>query len=235
MRSAVMMFRDVLWREMDSTEETGFRPDQLNVFFGGWSAGAYGTIYNYHWFLDDLQWSKTTAFPDAGMALHNGETLGVLGLGLLKIPSWGAQPFLPPYCFQGECAVGPNLYEAISPRLKQVPQQQILVVSNPKDSTQQGDAYFSDEAHWINTVRQSYCDTRDLQGIHYYFTSISDESLHCVTIRPSLWQGSVDGEIMADWFERAIKDPETLESRVEEANFVNDIEGVEPYPCDVPE
>jgi len=235
MRSAVMMFRDVLWKEMDSTEEAGFRPDQLQVLFGGWSAGAYGTIYNYHWFLDDLQWPKTTAFPDAGMALHNGETLGVLGLGLLKIPSWGAQPFLPPYCFQGECAVGPNLYEAISPRLKQVPQQQILVVSNPKDSTQQGDACFSDEAHWINTVRQSYCDTKDLQGIHYYFTSISDESLHCVTIRPQLWQGSVDGEIMADWFERAIKEPETLQSRVEEGDFVDDIEGVEPYPCDVPE
>ena len=70
MRSAVMMFRDALWKEMDSTEETGFRPDQLNVLFGGWSAGAYGTIYNYHWFLDDLQWPKTTAFPDAGMALQ---------------------------------------------------------------------------------------------------------------------------------------------------------------------
>ena len=59
--------------------------------------------------------------------------------------------------------------------------------------------------------------------------------MHCVTIRPQLWQGSVDGEIMADWFERAIKDPETLQSRVEEGDFVNDIEGVEPYPCDVPE
>ena len=62
MRSAVMMFRDVLWKEMDSTEETGFRPDQLQVLFGGWSAGAYGTIYNYHWFLDDLQWPKTIQF-----------------------------------------------------------------------------------------------------------------------------------------------------------------------------
>jgi hypothetical protein len=235
LRSAVMMFRDALWKEMDATESSGFRPDQLTALFGGWSAGAYGTIYNYHWFLDDLQWTKTIAFPDAGMALHNGETLGVLGLGLLKIPAWGSQSYLPPYCFQGECAVGPNLYEAISPRLKQVPEQQILVLSNPKDLTQQGDAYFSDEAHWINTVRQSYCDTKDLNGIHYYFTSISDQSLHCVSIRPQLWQGSVDGEVMADWFARAVYEPDNLRSRVEEANFVNDIEGVEPYPCDVPE
>ena len=54
---------------------------------------------------------RTTAFPDAGMALHNGQTLGVMGLGLLKIPIWGTQNYLPPYCFQGECAVGPILSE----------------------------------------------------------------------------------------------------------------------------
>ena len=62
------MVRDVIWKEMDEQGGQGFRPDQLVAIFGGWSAGAYGTLYNYHWFLDDLQWPRTMAFPDAGLA-----------------------------------------------------------------------------------------------------------------------------------------------------------------------
>ncbi len=244
LRSAVQMVRDVIWKEMDAEGGAGFRPDELIALFGGWSAGAYGTLYNYHWFLDDLLWPRTAAFPDAGGALDNGEPFGVKLLGYLKIPfnnGWGMQPNLPPYCFVGDCAVGPVLYNAISPRLKQVPEQQMLILSNPRDDTQRGDAFFAgmgqtDEywaAKWINTMRQDYCDTKDLKGINYYYTSVSTESLHVVTLRPELWTGAVDGEVMRDWFVRAVTEPDTIQSRVEEANFVQDIPGVEPYPCAV--
>lgn len=233
LRAAVQMVRDVTWKMMDEEGGAGFRPDDVVALFGGWSAGAYGTLYNYHWLLDDLQWPKTVAFPDAGLALDNGSTLGVSGLGLLKIPAWGTQPNLPPYCFGGECAVGPVLYEAISPRLKQVPEQQMLILSNPVDATQQGDAFFDDEAVWINTMRQSYCDTRELPGISYYFTSVSDQSIHVVSVRPDLWEGEVDGEVMRDWFWRAVTEPDTVMSRVEEGDFVDAVPGVEPYPCEV--
>ena len=41
------------------------------------------------------------------------------------------------------------------------------------------------------------------------------------------------GEVMRDWFLRAVNEPDTLQSRVEEANFVDDIPGVTPYPCEV--
>ncbi|MEM7152579.1 MAG: pectin acetylesterase-family hydrolase [Myxococcota bacterium] len=235
LRAAVQMTRDVIWQMMDEQEGgDGFRPDEVVAFFGGWSAGAYGTLYNYHWLLDDLQWPRTIAFPDAGLALDNGSTLGVSGLGLLKIPAWGTVENLPPYCFAGECAVGPVIYDALSPRLKQVPEQQMLILSNPVDATQQGDAFFDDEAFWINTMRQSYCDTRDLPGISYYFTSVSDQSVHVVSIRPDLWVGEVDGETMRDWFSRAVEDPDSIVSRVEEADFVEAVPGVEPYPCEVP-
>ena len=166
--------------------------------------------------------------------------LGVSGIGLLKIPGWGMLPNLPPYCFVGDCALGPVIYNAFAPRLKQVPEQQMLIVSNPKDDTQRRDAFFTgpegDEywsAEWINTMRQDYCDTKDLNGIYYYYTSVSDESLHVVTLREELWSGSVDGEVMSDWFLRAVTDPDTLQSRVEEGNFVEDIPGAEPYPCEV--
>ena len=215
MRAAVQMVRDVIWKMMDAEGGDGFRPDEVVTLFGGWSAGGYGALYNYHWFLDDLQWPRTAAFPDAGGALDNGELFGVRSLGQLKIPAWGMLANLPPYCFVGDCAVGPVLYEAIAPRLKQVPEQQMLILSNPKDNTQQGDAFFDDEAVWINTMRQSYCDTKDLNGIHYYYTSVSDESIHVVSIRETLWEGSVDGEVMSDWFWHAVSEPDTLQSRVE--------------------
>lgn len=233
LRAAVRMTRDVLWKLMDSETETGFLPSELLALFGGWSAGGYGTLYNYHWLLDDLQWPRTIAYPDAGLALDNGSPLGVKGLGLVKIPQWGTLPHLPPYCFRGDCAVGPVLYEALSPRLKQVPEQQMLILSNPKDSIQQGDAFFDDEALFINTMRESYCATKDLPGINYYFTSVSDESVHVVSLRPELWKDAVDGEAMRDWFLRATEHPETIQSRVEEADFVDAVPGVKPYPCTV--
>jgi len=235
MRAAVQMVRDVIWKEMDATTTEGFRSDDVHAFFGGWSAGAYGTNYNYHWFLDDLLWPKTTAFPDAGLALHNGETLGVMGLGLLKIPIWGTQNYLPPYCFQGECAVGPILSEALSKRIKQVPEQQMLMLSNPKDDVQMGDAYFQDEVFWINTMRETYCDTKDLNGIHYFLTSVSDESIHCVSVRPELWDVPVDGITMKEWFELAINDPDSVSDQAEEADFTTDIPGVLPFECEVGE
>ena len=107
LRAALRMVRDVVWKEVDAEGGAGFRPDQVLALFGGWSAGGYGTLYNYHWLLDDLQWPRTAAFPDAGMALDNGELFGVAALGQVKIPAWGTQPLLPPYCFDGGCAVGP--------------------------------------------------------------------------------------------------------------------------------
>jgi hypothetical protein len=38
---------------------------------------------------------------------------------------------------------------------------------------------------------------------------------------------------MKDWFLRAVTEPDTIEDRAEEASFVDDIPGVEPYPCEV--
>ncbi len=234
LRAAVRMVRDVLWKAIDAEPGPGFRPDNLVAMLGGWSAGGYGTIYNYHWMLDDLQWPRTIAFPDAGLALDNGELLGVAGLGLVKIPAWGTRPHLPPYCFQGECAVGPILYNAISPRLKQVPEQQMMILTNPLDDVQMNDAYFNNNRpFWINTMRKAYCETRELPGINYYFTSISDESVHVISLRDDLWLESVDGETMKDWLWGAYTSPDTVVSRVEEADFVTAIPGVNPYPCDV--
>lgn len=246
MRAAVQMVRDVIWKIQDAESDAGFRPDEIVALFGGWSAGGYGALYNYHWFLDDLQWPRTAAFPDAGGALDNQQPLGVRGLGLLKIPGWGMLPNLPPYCFSADCALGPFLYRAISPRLKQVPEQQMLIVSNPYDDTQRRDAFFNGfdrssedwQAQWFNTMRSDYCDTKDLPGIHYYYTSVSAESTHVVTLREELWLGEVAGVVMADWFEGAVNDPDNVPDVAEEGDFAEVLSTlpefiINPYPCEV--
>ena len=82
-------------------------------------------------------------------------------------------------------------------------------------------------------MRSDYCDTKDLNGINYYYTSVSNESLHVITLREELWLDSVDGEVMSDWILRAVTEPDTFQSRVEAAKFVADVPGVMPYPCEV--
>lgn len=234
LRSALRMTRDFLWRELDASTDAGYRPDTLQAAFGGWSAGAYGTLYNYHWVLDDLQWPRTVAFPDAGLALDNGELLGVGGLGAVKIPTWGTIPNLPPYCFEGDCAIGPVLLEALSPRLLQVPEQQVLMISNQRDVIQARDAYFTTEDAFINQIRADYCGTKDWAGVHWYLTS-DTEGVHVVTPREDYWLGSVAGQVLADWVAQAVESPGAMVSVAEEGGFVEAVPGVEPFPCAVAE
>ncbi len=250
LRSSIRMLRDLLWKLMDEEAGDGFRPDEVVTLFGGFSAGGYGALYNYHWLLDDLLWPRTAAFPDAGGALDNDQALGVRIIGFEFIPKWGAQPNLPPYCFSGDCAVGPFLYNAISPRLKTVPEQQMLILSNQQDGTQQGDAFFlfedadkmlSPEAVWMNTLRREYCDTKDLNGIHYYYATeflAKEENrvgggFHVISLRPEFYEREVAGIALRDWLEEAITDSDNVIDRAEEGTFVDDIPGTAPFPCEV--
>lgn len=62
------------------------------MLFGGTSAGGFGTLYNYHYVLDDLQWAHTAAWPDASLALDNGETSYCDTAGVTAIPGVNALP-----------------------------------------------------------------------------------------------------------------------------------------------
>ena len=238
LRSAIRMVRDVLWQKLDDAGGAGFRPDELVAFFGGFSAGGYGTLYNYHWMLDDLQWPRTIAFPDAGLGPDNGMVEGVAAVGVVKLPAWGTRKNLPPYCFSPECAVGPVAFEALSPRLLRVPEQQVLFLSNQYDATASGDAFFETPGAYANALREGYCAAEDLPGIHYYLTSTSDESVHVVSVRDEFWTGSVAGEAMRDWFVRAVEQPSTMGSRAEEGDFttseIPELAGIDPFACTLP-
>ncbi|HCH61580.1 MAG TPA: hypothetical protein DFR83_02165 [Deltaproteobacteria bacterium] len=233
-RAAITMVRNWMWRtiEDDPTRPEGFRADQVQALIGGWSAGSYGTLYNYHWVLDDLGWARTTAFPDAGLALDNEQPLGVRALGLVKIPLWGTLPYLPPYCFSGDCALASVLTEALAPRLLSVPEQQMLLLTNQIDDIQAGDSYFTSREGFLNALRSTYCDTKDLNGVAWYLTSV-EASVHVVTLRTELWNGSVGGMVMKDWMAQAAISGEVVDIYAEEANFMDLVPGTTPFPCAV--
>jgi Pectinacetylesterase len=239
LRAAVQMVRDLLWKLMDEEGGAGFRPDEVVTLFGGWSAGGYGTLYNYHWVLDDLQWPRTAAFPDAGGALDNGTLLSVRMVWFSVIPVWGALPNLPPYCFSGDCAVGPFLYQKTAPRLRTVPEQQMLILSNQQDGTQQRDAFFQDEALWMNTLRRDYCGTKELNGIQYYYSTEfkpanpGASGYHVISLRQEFYEREVAGITLRDWLAGAVSNPDEVVDRAEEGTFVENIPGTEPFPCEV--
>jgi hypothetical protein len=237
-RAALRYVRDVIWRELDRTTEAGYSPDRMRVLFGGFSAGGFGTLYNYHYVLDDLQWAHTAAYPDASLALDNGQLLGVGSLGAILIyadppQGWGARNFVPPYCFAPNCGVGPVLLAATSPRLKAVPEQQFLILSNQVDEVQVSTTFFDSTTDWVNEMRSSYCETRDLPGVQYFLPAIS-QSIHVISPRPELYTNRpVDGVIMRDWLASDFSTPDAVTDQVEEGTLVADFPGVMPFPCSV--
>jgi hypothetical protein len=228
--------RDVLWTALDTSTPEGFRPDRLTVMFAGESAGAFGVDFNYHYLLDDLQWAHTTAVPDSGLGLDNGQALGVLGLGIIaQSPApplgWNTRALQPPYCLAPNCAIGPVLQAASAPRLKAVPQQQILNVSNQVDSTQVGTTFFANTAAWTNALRTAYCGLQGTPGIRWFLPA-QPTSVHTLLRTNSRFTGLLAGGVSpATFLDDAFQDPDGVIDRVDEGTLVADIPGVLPFSC----
>jgi hypothetical protein len=64
-----------------------------------------------------------------------------------------------------------------------------------------GDGFRPDEAVWMNTLRSDYCDTKDLNGIHYYYSTEFLEKgenrvgggFHVISLRPDFYEREVAG------------------------------------------
>jgi Pectinacetylesterase len=237
-RAALRWVRDALWAELDATSPEGYRPDRVRVLFTGTSAGAYGVAYNYHWVLDDLRWPRTTAVPDSGLGLDNGELIGIGSLGffvlLNEMPpiAWSARTLLPPYCFAPTCGVGPVLLAATAPRLEMMPEQQVLSVSNQVDSTQVATTFFDTTAQWIDALRTAYCATQGLPGLHYFMPA-NPASIHgIVASTPRFTTMASGGVVIRDWLADAVAAPGAVVDRVEEGGLVG-TQGAMPFACPV--
>jgi len=234
-RAALRYLRDVLWAALDADDADGWRPDRLQVLFGGESAGGFGVEYNYHYPLDDLRWAHTTALPDSGLALDNGG-VGVAALGSLITTEdnpygWGTRAFQPPYCLAPGCAVGPTILAATSPRLKAVPEQQILSFSNQRDGTQVSTTLFADLPTWVNALRAAYCQNQGKTGLHWFLPAVN-QNIHTMLRTDSRYTGLAAGGVtVRDYLAAAVTTPDAVVDRVDEGTFVTDIPGVQPFAC----
>lgn len=236
-RATLRYLRDVLWNALDASSPTGFRPDALTVLFAGESAGAFGVDFNYHWVVDDLGWPRTTGAPDSGLGLDNGQLLGVAGLGLIAqsptSPGWNTRPLQPPYCLAGGCAVGPVLQAATAPRLKAVPEQQILNISNQVDATQVATTFFPSTAAWTNALRASYCTLQGTNGVRYFLPAAATP-IHTMLRTDSRYTGLLaDGVSPAQFLADAFANPDGVVDRVDEGTLTTDVPGVLPFACPV--
>jgi hypothetical protein len=235
-RAALRYVRDVVWGDLAATEAQGYRPDRLTVVFGGESAGGFGVNYNYHYLLDDLRWAHTTAVPDSGLALDNGQLIGVQGLGVIVQGetgslAWGVKPYQPSYCQATTCAIGPVLQAATSPRLKAVPEQQIINVSNQIDDTQVSTTFFATTQDWINAARTAYCANRGLPGIRNWLPART-APYHTILTVASRWSSvTAGGETLPDFLAGAIADSDGVTDHVDEGTLVADYPGVNPLGC----
>jgi hypothetical protein len=236
-RATLQYVRDLIWAELDATEPEGYRADRPLLVFSGSSAGGYGASYNYHWVLDDLGWSHTAAVPDAALAMDNGG-VGVIALGTAVLPAtfpgWNTRPFLPPYCFTGDCAeIFVNLEAATAPRLLAVPEQQFLQVSNQIDNTQRNTTLFASNAAFVNTARSSYCSIQGTPGLHSFLRG-SSTSIHGQLNDNSHWNNAtIGGTLLRDWVGGAMTNPAAVIDKTQEGTLQADFSGVLPFPCTI--
>lgn len=232
-RAALQYVRNLIWAEMYDTSEIGYRPDLVTLLFTGSSAGGFGTLYNLHYPIDDLRWVHTTGVASAALALDNGQPDGVIGLGFAKFPLWNVTAATPPYCSEPMCGAGPVISFAHSQRLRAVPDQQLLQVSNQVDNTQRDTTAFPSTVAWTNAARTAYCSGAGLNGVHYFLDAVP-QSIHGGLLNGAQFNSlDVAGVTIADWVGGAMNDPEGVVDRVEEGALVTQFPGVEPFGCPV--
>ena len=235
-RASLQYLRDVLWGELQATSAEGYRPDRPHVLLVGESAGGFGVMYNYHYLLDDLQWAHTTAVPDSSVAIDNtGGGLSIALLGALLSGDtgqfgWAFRALQPPYCIAGNCGVGPILMAATAPRLKAVPEQQMLTLSNQYDATQVSTTFFPSAAAWITALRGAYCDLQGLNGIRFFLPAVTSP-IHTMLSTQSRYTGLAAGGLtVRDFLAAAVNDPDGVVDRVDEGAIAATF-GVPPIAC----
>jgi len=234
-RAALRYLRDVLWAELEASDPEGWHPDRLRVLFSGESAGAFGSMYNHHYPLDELRWVNTTAAPDSGLALGPAvATLAGLTGGTASPLGWNTYQTLPPYCTANDCMSGPVIEAASVPRLEGTPWQQVLNISNQVDNVQRSTTAFPNTASWTNAVRASYCSERGQTGLHWFLPA-SSSSIHTMLRSDSLFATlTAQGVSPRDYLAAAMSDPESVVDRADEGTLVTAIPGVNPIPCALP-
>ena len=234
-RAALQRVRDIVWSDLDATSANGYRPDLLQVVFGGSGGGGYGVAFNLHYLLDELRWTHTTAVVDSSIAPDNGADTGIattfppLLLGGVEPAVWGSRSVAPPYALPDNLVTGPDLITAHAARLDVGQGQLLLNVSNQVDNAQVSFGNFTGQAPFVNAVRSAYCETRNDNGLHFFLPA-SPTSASGFLNTGLLATTSSAGTTLTSWLGSAVASPATLTDKVEEASLVAQL-GVQPFDC----
>src|SRR5262249_480532 len=137
-----------------------------------------------------------------------------------------------PYCLAGNCGVIlPILQTATSLRLKAVPEQQILNVSNQVDTVQQTTTLFSSLPSWINTLRIAYCAEQGDKGLHFWLPALSTPFHTILGTTSRFTIVTAGGLTVSTWLADAVANPNVVTDRVDEGTLVTDYPGVTPIAC----
>ena len=221
LRIALARVRDIVWSELDATRGEGYRPENLQVVFGGSGSGGYGVAFNLHYLLDELRWTKTTAVVDSSLAPDNGGNDGIgsilppLLLGTGGPDGWNARSMAPPYALPDGLVTGPDLFRAHSQRLDVAKGQLLLNVSNQVDDAQVAFGHFSSQKNFVTAARSTYCQTRNDDGLRFFLpATLSSQSAFLNTT--NLMTATSTGVGLGTWLTQAVNNPTMLQDKVEE-------------------
>jgi hypothetical protein len=221
LRVALDRVRDIVWSDLDATTGEGYRPENLQVVFGGSGSGGYGVAFNLHYLLDELRWTKTTAVVDSSLAPDNGGNDGIgsifrsLLLATDDPEGWHARPMAPPYALPDELVTGPELFRAHAARLDPTKGQLLLNVSNQVDDAQVAFGNFPSQQSFVTAARRTYCATRSEAALRYFLpAAVASTSQYLNT--SALATASSTGVSLSSWLSQAVSNPAALADKVEE-------------------
>jgi hypothetical protein len=113
---------------------------------------------------------------------------------------------------------------ATSPRLKAVPEQQVLTVSNQVDSTQKGAGEFTNMVHFVNTLRIKYCEQQGTNGLRSLLSASSTPLHGHISKNTSFNAITIGGTLMRDWLGQAMAAPDSVIDKVTTGTMARAVE-----------
>jgi hypothetical protein len=171
-RTALAYARNAIWAAMQA-ENTAYDPDAVEATLVGSSAGGFGTMFHYHYLLDELRWRDTAAVNLWGQGLDDKSTNGANLRNLVSIltPPWDLLNVFPPYCTDPACIHVEEQVTRTMPRLDtaRYPRQHYGNVTGQIDITQAVTTGYGNSSAglkaWGDAMRDTYCRMRDANNI----------------------------------------------------------------------
>ncbi|MBM4243432.1 MAG: hypothetical protein FJ148_06395 [Deltaproteobacteria bacterium] len=221
LRLALAHARDIIWAARDASDGEGYRPDTMQVVFGGSGSGGYGVVFNLHYLLDELRWAKTVAVVDSSLAPDNGGGNGVasifprLLLATDDPDAWNARAMAAPYALPDGLVTGPDLFRAHAARLDPAKGQLLLNVSNQVDDAQVVFGNFASQQSFVIAARSTYCATRSEAALRFFLPAALASTSQFLNTN-SFATASSTGVTLASWLSQAASNPTALADIVEE-------------------